>query len=451
MIWTTLDGWDRQLTLWLGGFNSPWSDAFWQFFSQVRIWFPFYILAVIFLFWRLGWKRGLTALVVMALAVTCCDQLCNLVKDSVARLRPCDDPLTVGAGLHILEAPNPAYPYGFFSAHAANSFVFAFASLRCLRWDRRRRWRGWGIVVFLWAFLVSVSRVFVAKHYLGDVLVGAAAGCLIAWLFCLAGEWMNRKVWKVRPWDLVIFDLDGTMLDTLPDLAAAVDYALAQQGRPGLPMAEYRRMVGNGVRKLVARALGMDDEDARLKQGSCEGGVHEYAALEDAADRALKDFRAYYTAHIDIKTQPYPGMPRLLRRLTEEGIPVAVVSNKFLEGTVRLMNTFFPDIPFTAVLGEGATAASVEDAPSPAEGGSVAALPLKPAPDLLYEAMRRSGVKPSGRVVMVGDAYTDIRSGRNAGCTTVGVSWGFRPRAQLVQEKAGYVADLVADLERILL
>ena len=97
MIWTTLDGWDRQLTLWLNGFNSPWSDAFWQFFSQVRIWFPFYVLAVIFLFWRRGWKRGLTALVVMALAVTCCDQLCNLVKDVAARLRPCARDYSVSA------------------------------------------------------------------------------------------------------------------------------------------------------------------------------------------------------------------------------------------------------------------------------------------------------------------------------------------------------------------
>ena len=119
---------------------------------------------------------------------------------------------------------------------------------------------------------------------------------------------------------LVLFDLDGTLIDTLEDLGEAVNHALSLRGCPLHSQAEYRGMVGHGVRNLVMQAL-----------------PPALQADEKAVDEALADFKAYYTAHIDVHTRPYPGMQDLLKDLNEAGVKMAVASNKFQEGTEQLI------------------------------------------------------------------------------------------------------------------
>ena len=191
--------------------------------------------------------------------------------------------------------------------------------------------------------------------------------------------------------EVVIFDLDGTLLDTLDDLGAAVNQTLSHSGFPLHTQEEYRKMVGHGIRNLVTRALPED------RQGD--------ACL---IDERLADFKAYYTAHIAVHTHPYPGMQELLSDLYKDGVHLAVASNKFQSGTERLVRQFFPDIHFVAILGN-----------SP---GS----PLKPDPAIVEEVLRRAGTDKS-KAVLVGDSGTDMLTARNGGIQGIAVSWGYRP------------------------
>ena len=209
----------------------------------------------------------------------------------------------------------------------------------------------------------------------------------------------------------VVFDLDGTLIDTIGDLAAAVEHALSRKGFPGHDVGEYRKMVGHGIRNLVTRALP-------------EG------ASEETVDSALKDFLEYYTTHIDVLSRPYPGIYELLRSLDAAGVKLAVASNKFQEGTETLMGRFFPDIHFVKILG---------NAPG---------LPLKPDPEVIRLAMEAAG---SSTAVMVGDSSTDIRTGHNAGIRSIAVTWGFRPRsdfgeADAIAENPGQLAELLKNM-----
>ena len=190
---------------------------------------------------------------------------------------------------------------------------------------------------------------------------------------------------------LVLFDLDGTLLDTLDDLSEAVNHALRLRELPGPSRDEYRKMVGHGVRTLVKQALPADLQ-----------------ADDGVIDAALADFKAYYTAHIDVHTHPYPGMPEVVRRLHEAGILLAVASNKFQEGTDYLVEKIFPGIPFVAVL------------------GNRPGYPLKPDPEIVGEVLRRTGVRP-GDAVLVGDSPTDMKTAANGGIAAIAVSWGYRP------------------------
>lgn len=207
---------------------------------------------------------------------------------------------------------------------------------------------------------------------------------------------------------LVIFDLDGTLIDTIGDLATASNHALASMGFPGHSVDEYRRMVGHGIRNLITRAL---------PEGTPEGMVEE----------TLAEFVRYYTAHIDVLSRPYDGIHELLTKLRSEGVKLAVASNKFQEGTEALIRRFFPDIDFSLVLGN-----------SPE-------LPLKPDPGVVKMAMEAAG---TSKAVMVGDSATDIRTARNAGIPAIAVSWGFRPRADLIEANA--IADTPAQLEHLI-
>ena len=202
---------------------------------------------------------------------------------------------------------------------------------------------------------------------------------------------------------LVIFDLDGTLLNTIDDLGTAANHTLAELGLPQHTLDEYRLMVGNGMRKLIMRALPQDK------------------ASDDAfIDSTLKQFLEYYAAHIDVYTKPYPGIPELINTLSNNGYLLAVASNKIQAGAEKLIAEFFPGIPFVAVMGN-----------SPL-------YPLKPDAAVVEYIMDKAGTDRNS-TVMVGDSGTDIQTARNAGIPIIAVSWGFRPRHELTS--ADYIAD----------
>lgn len=168
---------DKSVTLAINGLYSPASDRIWQIFSEVRIWFPLYALIAFILVRRFGWKKGLVYIISLVLGLVLCDQIANIFKYSVGRLRPCYDCDMMLNGLRVLEGRGGYY--GFFSAHAANVFSLAVASSIEMKSDNSRHWRLYSSLIFIWAFCVSISRVFVGKHFFGDVLVGMTAGIVI--------------------------------------------------------------------------------------------------------------------------------------------------------------------------------------------------------------------------------------------------------------------------------
>ena len=185
-----LDGLDRDLTFAINSWHNPVTDSVWQFFSGVKIWYIMYLIIIVFFFIRLGWKKALVVTVSCILFVVACDQFANLVKHAACRLRPMEDADMLARGLNVLEGHGGLY--GFFSAHAANSLGFAVCSKIGFMNDRSHNYRIYGIAITVWALLVGVSRVFVGKHYLGDVLVGFAAGLLLG----LAFGWMAKLICK---------------------------------------------------------------------------------------------------------------------------------------------------------------------------------------------------------------------------------------------------------------
>lgn len=215
----------------------------------------------------------------------------------------------------------------------------------------------------------------------------------------------------MNKYEVVIFDLDGTILDTLPDLGAAVNDALSRRGLPTHTLEEYKMMVGDGIRNLCKQALNSDDEQI--------------------LNESLQDFKDYYTAHIVEKTHPYEGMPELIAALQERGIAVAVASNKFQEGARTLVRHFYPQIPEERVLGE------------------IEGRPRKPDPAMIGAVM--SSFPQGTRCCVVGDAWTDIEAGHAYGCDAVGVSWGYRYTEALYQAGADKVVDTVDELKEILL
>ena len=204
----------------------------------------------------------------------------------------------------------------------------------------------------------------------------------------------------------ILFDMDGTLLDTLTDMQAAVNYILEKYGYPTRTLEEVRRFVGNGAGPLIHRALpqGVDpDREAEI----------------------LADYRAYYQAHNCVETRPYDGIGPLLERLRQEGVRTAVVSNKPDATTKTLAARFFPGLPAF---------------------GQRDDVPPKPSPDLVFRALDTLGVAAAD-AVYVGDSEVDVATARNAGLDMIGVAWGFRGRAAL--EAAG--APLVADTPEQLL
>ena len=210
---------------------------------------------------------------------------------------------------------------------------------------------------------------------------------------------------------LVIFDLDGTLLNTIADLGNAANHTLAELELPQHTLDEYRLMVGNGMRKLIQRALPADK------------------ATDDAfVDTTLAAFLKYYADHIDLYTKPYPGIPELISALSTDGYKLAVASNKIQAGAEKLIEIFFPGISFVAVMGN-----------SPA-------YPLKPDAAVVEYIMEKAGTDRA-HTIMVGDSGTDIQTARNAGIPVIAVSWGFRPRHELTA--ADYIVDNTDQLYQI--
>lgn len=195
-----------------------------------------------------------------------------------------------------------------------------------------------------------------------------------------------------------IFDLDGTLLNTLDDLAASVNYALRTHGMPERTLDEVRSFVGNGVRLLMERAIPEGSANARFEE-------------------TFATFRAYYMEHSLDTTRPYDGIPEMIHALKQRGCRLAVVSNKFYAATQELIRHFFPEI--TVAIGE-----------HEAEG-----IRKKPAPDTVFEALRQLGVGKE-KAVYVGDSDVDLQTAHNSGLPCISVLWGFRNRDFLLAHGA---------------
>lgn len=200
----------------------------------------------------------------------------------------------------------------------------------------------------------------------------------------------------------VIFDLDGTLLDTLGDLHAAVNHALRAFGFPERSIDEVRRFIGNGVVKLMQRATPENTD-------------------EETDRKCLDAFREYYLIHMRDMTAPYEGVITLLEKLRAKGIKTAVVSNKFHQAVYELCLDYFPGLIDEAI------GVSVESE-------------RKPSPANVYKALEKTGVT-ADECIYIGDSEVDVQTSHNAGIKCIGVTWGFRDRAEL--ERAG--ADIICD------
>lgn len=211
--------------------------------------------------------------------------------------------------------------------------------------------------------------------------------------------------------DTIIFDLDGTLLNTLTDLTNSVNFALNKYQLPTYAEDAVRQMVGNGVTLLMERAI---------------PGGHSFEKF----DQCLNDFKEHYEIHKKDFTKPFPGILEFLAEASQQGYKLAVVSNKFDLAVKGLCEDFFAPYITTAI-GE-----SSQTAP-------------KPAPDTVLKAMEELQVSPQ-QCVYVGDSDVDIATAKNAGIPCLSVSWGFRPRTFLEQHGAKVIADSVAELKEII-
>ena len=202
----------------------------------------------------------------------------------------------------------------------------------------------------------------------------------------------------MKKYSVYVFDLDGTLLDTLGDLAASVNYALRTHGMPEHSIEDVRCFVGNGVRKLMERAVPDGPDNPQF-------------------EAVFSIFRAYYMEHAQDTTRPYEGIPETLAALKAQGCRLAVVSNKMRKATEELCRHFFPDTIEVAI-GED----------------EAAGIRKKPAPDTVFEALRILGDK--GDAVYVGDSDVDIHTAHNAGIPCISVLWGFRDKDFLLQHGA---------------
>ena len=193
---------------------------------------------------------------------------------------------------------------------------------------------------------------------------------------------------------LVIFDLDGTLLNTIDDLAAATNHALQQLGYPTHPVDTIRTYVGNGINKLLERSLPEKERN------------------EENVQRMRSHFVPYYDKHNADLSYPYPGIVALLEELRDRGVMIAVASNKYQTATSKLVKHYFPTVNFIEVLGQR-------------EG-----IAVKPDPIIVFDILKKANVLPE-EVLYVGDSGVDMQTAINSGVDAVGAAWGFRPKAEL--------------------
>lgn len=201
---------------------------------------------------------------------------------------------------------------------------------------------------------------------------------------------------------LVIFDLDGTLLDSLADLADSCNYLLRNYGFPEHPLDSYRYFVGDGIHKLVERVLPKDKRQM------------------DFVEQFFQEMVAYYDIHKADKTMPYFGIVETLETLQQQGTMLAVASNKVNKAMMPLMEHYFPTIKFTAVLGQR-------------EG-----IPVKPHPQIVYDILQIADVRPE-EALYVGDTDVDMDTAHGAGLKAVGALWGYRDRQELTEHHAEYI------------
>ena len=194
MDWKAIHEFDQRLTLEINSWDSAITDPVWQFFSDIPVWIPMYVLIVAGLFWRLGWKKGLIMTLAAAATFGFCDQFSNLIKDLVCRVRPLNDAYMLENGLNVLE--DASRSFSFFSAHSANAFGLATSTLIGFRLDKRLRYNGYAAWMYFWAAMVALSRVFVGKHYLGDIIAGAFIGAAAGFIFASIARLIIKKYIK---------------------------------------------------------------------------------------------------------------------------------------------------------------------------------------------------------------------------------------------------------------
>lgn len=204
---------------------------------------------------------------------------------------------------------------------------------------------------------------------------------------------------------LIIFDLDGTLLDTRQDIADACNYALRMCGCPERNLSEYNMLVGRGIMNLFRGALPPDQR------------------TDEMVLKMKSHFVPRYNDHIADSTAPYPGIYDLLERLEAKGIAFAIASNKYQEGTEILAEKFFGRYGFVSILGQRS------------------GMPIKPDPEIIREVMSALPDISAEEVIYCGDSDVDMQTGFNAGVRTVGVTWGFRTREELEAYRPWLTAD----------
>jgi len=213
---------------------------------------------------------------------------------------------------------------------------------------------------------------------------------------------------------LAVFDLDGTLLNTLDDLAAACNHALDREGFPTHSPSAYKLLVGGGVRNLIKNAVPL-----------------EYRTDNAVLQRTLERFVRFYDAHGQDLTKPYEGIPQLLGNLKDRGVAVAVLSNKSHRYVPALVEHYLPGLVDYAL-------------------GQQEGVPLKPDPQMLLEILERFGCSRE-QCAYIGDSDVDMYTGANAGVFTAGVTWGFRTKEELINAGCSVVIDKVPELQQILI